>query len=99
MAQIKVTAEEAKTKYGAVGMAQNEDLVVYFKKPSRLVLGVAMAEIDRNVTQACEYIFDDCVIKEISDWEAFRNDDELFIGLIPKLQSLASVKKSTYTTL
>lgn len=100
----KVTAEEAKLKYGAVAMVENTDasgkpIVCYFKSPSRLVLGVALAEIDRNTLMACEYIFDDSVIKEISDVEAFRNDDAIFMGITGVLQSLVRVKKSTYTSL
>jgi hypothetical protein len=79
--------------------ASGKEIVCYFKKPSRLVLGVALAELDRNIVLASEYIFDDCTIRDISDFDAFRNSDEIFLGLIPKLQTLARVKKSTFTTL
>lgn len=99
----KLTNEEAKLK-GAIAMVENTDengnpIVCYFKSPSRLVLGVAMAEIDRNTLLACEYIFDDACIREISDVDAFRNNDALFLGITGVLQSLVRVKKSTYTTL
>lgn len=100
----EVTKEEAKTKYGAIRMAENTNekgdaIVCYFKEPSRLVLGVALAEIDRNTVMACEYIFDDCCIREISDYDTFRNDKNIFLGLLGLLQSLVVVKKSTFTTL
>lgn len=95
---------EYKIKYGVIGKVENKDangnpIVCYFKKPSRLVLGVAMAEIDRNFLLACEYIYDDACVREISDYEAFRNDDELFIGINGFLQGLIRGKKSLYTTL
>lgn len=101
---IKITLEEAKLKYGAIEMATNTDstgkeIVCYFKTPSRVVLGIAMAEIEKNYLLACEYIFDDSCIREISDFEAFRNDDSIFLGLTGKLQSLIRVKKSNFTTL
>ena len=99
----KITLEDAKLK-GAIAMVENTDekgnpIVCYFKSPSRIVLGVAMAEIDRNTLLACEYIFDDACIREISDVEAFRNNDELFLGITGVLQSLVRVKKSLYTAL
>lgn len=100
----KITIEEAKSKYGAVQMVENTDekgnpIVCYFKQPSRLVLGAAMGEIDRNPLIACEYIFDDSVIREISDVDAFRNNDAVFLGITAMLQSLVRVKKSTFTNL
>lgn len=95
---------EIKAKHGAIAVVRNFDkdgkpIVCYFKEPSRLVLGVAIAEFDRNVILACEYIFDDAVIREVSDVDAFRNDKGIFIGLNLILQSLVRVKKSDYRSL
>jgi len=104
--QIAIEAKDAevKLKYGAIAVVRNVDkdgkpIVCYFKEPSRLVLGVAIAEIDRNVILACEYIFDDAVIREVSDVDAFRNDKSIFLGLNLILQSLVRVKKSDYRSL
>lgn len=96
--------QDAKSKYGAVRVARNvdkngNDIVAYFREPSRPVLGVAIAELDKNTVLACEYIFDDACIREISDFDAFRNDVSIFLGLGGMLQSLIIVKKSTFTTL
>lgn len=95
---------EYKIKYGVIAKVENTDdngkpIVCYFKSPSRLVLGVAMSEIDRNIVLACEYIFDDACVREISDTDAFRNNKEIFLGITGVLQSLVRVKKSTYTIL
>lgn len=84
---------------GAIKKAENGDLVVYFREPSRMALGIAMAEIDRDVVKACEIIFYDACIAEVSDLDAYAKDTALFIGIIKLLQSLVVVKKSLYTTL
>lgn len=93
-----------KNEYKAILKAEHTDEQgtvhkCYFKKPSRMTIGLAMAEIEKNVVQACEYVFIDSVIREVSDVDYFMNNDEVFMGLIPKLQSLVLVKKSTFTTL
>lgn len=84
---------------GAIKSASHGDLVVFFREPSRMALGIAMAEIDRDVVKACEIIYYDACIAEVSDLEAYAKDTALFMGIIPLLQSLVSVKKSLYTTL
>lgn len=84
---------------GAIKSATHENLAVFFREPSRMALGVAMAEIDRDVVKACEYIFNDACIMEVSDFKEYSTDTALFMGIIPLLQSLVSVKKSLYTTL
>lgn len=94
---------EFKTKYNYVFKASNTDAdgverVAYFRTPNRMVIGIAMAEIERNVLNACEYIFDDAVIREISDVDYFRNNTDVFVGLNVMLQSLIRVKKSSFQT-
>ena len=101
--QLKIDSEY-KEKFGAIAKAESEDegktIVIYFKAPHRMALGSALAILERDVLQGCEIIFDSCVIAEISpDWEKFRNDNGRFIGLVPLLQSLCVVKKSTYKML
>jgi hypothetical protein len=91
-----------RAQYGYIRKAVNVDeagveRVAYFREPNRLVVGIAMAEIDRNTLLACEYIFDDAVIREVSDVEYFRNNNGVFIGLSNMLQGLIQVKKSTFT--
>ena len=84
---------------GAIRKAEHGDLVVFFREPSRMALGIAMAEIDRDVVKACEIIFYDACIAEVSDMDTYAKDTALFMGIIPLLQSLVTVKKSLYTTL
>lgn len=96
--------KRAKEEFKAVKKAVNVDkdgkqIVAYFREPSRMVVGIAMAKLDTDTLTACEYIFDDAVIREISDTDAFRNDNGIFIGLNVMLQSLVTIKKSTFTTL
>lgn len=95
---MKEKAIKAK-ELGAIKSASHENLVVFFREPSRMALGIAMAEIDRDVVKACEIIFFDACIKEVSDMDAYHSDTSLFMGIIPLLQSLVTVKKSLYTTL
>lgn len=105
-AKIKAELEkdaEIRAKYKYIRKVKNTDdagteRVAYFREPNRLIVGIAMAKIEENVTLACEYIFDDAVIKEVSDWEYFRENNSVFYGIIPVLQRLAEVKKSTVTT-
>jgi hypothetical protein len=102
--ELEIKEADYKVKYDVIAKVENTDskgnpIVCYFKSPSRLVLGIAMAEIDRNTLLACEYIFDDAVVKEISNHEEFRGNDALFLGITGVLQSLVRVKKSTYTSL
>lgn len=104
--QIEVEAKDAeyKIKYGVVAKVENFDkdgkkIVCYFKPTSRIVLGQALAELENNTLTACEYIFVDSVVKEISDADAFFNDNSIFLGITGVLQSLVRVKKSTYTSL
>lgn len=84
---------------GAIKMANHGEVAVFFREPSRMALGIAMAEIDRDVVKACEIIFYDACIAEVSDMDSYIKDTSLFMGIIPLLQSLVVVKKSLYTTL
>lgn len=95
--------EEIRAKYNFIRKAESIDdqgkkHVAYFKAPNRLIVGIAMSTIDSNTLLACEYIFDDAVIKEVSDVAYFRDNDDVFIGLVAMLQALIRVKKSTFTT-
>ena len=95
--------EEIRAKYKFIRKAKAVDdngneRVAYFKAPNRMIVGMALAKIDTNVTEACEYIYGDCVIRDVSDWEYFMNNDEAFLGLIGMLQGLIQVKKSTFTS-
>lgn len=94
---------ELRAQYKFIRKATNIDdngieHVAYFKEPNRLIVGVAMAEIETNVLKACEYIFNDAVIKEISDVDYFFNNNAVFVGIHRMLQGLIEVKKSTFTT-
>lgn len=83
---------------GAVGVAEHEDKVVYFKEPSRYAIGACMATVDRDVVAACEIIFNDCVIQD-ADWKYFTENKGAFIGLVGPLQRLIPLKKSTFRPL
>ena len=104
----KVKAEaainaEIKAKYKAVKRIVNidekgDEHVLYLREPSRLAVGVSLAKIESNVTEACEIIFNDAAIQEVSDIEYFQQN-HVFYGLIYELQTLVRVKKSTSMTL
>lgn len=101
-AQSKLDAEY-KEKYKYVLKAENineagKAVVCYFREPSRIAFGVALAKIDTNVVEACEIIFNDSVIQEISDWQDFASENKLFYSLIGALQGLAKQKKSVFTS-
>lgn len=99
-AAIKAQAElDARMKSaGAIAKAEHDGKVVYFKEPSRLAIGVAMAKIDSDVIGACEVLFNDAVIME-ADWTFFQNDKGAFVGIIGALQRLIPLKKSVFTSL
>lgn len=94
----QVTLDEAKA-LGAIAKVEDGDKVAYFKAPSRLITGIALSEFTENMTSACEKIFHDCVIQEISDAEHWLEDDGRFNGIVVQLQGLIRVKKSTWTAL
>lgn len=101
--KIKAEAEQReayKTKYGAVEKIESEDgqHVLWLKKPSRLAVGYFMSEYGNNRVIACEYVLNDAVIKEISDYDYFIQDEN-FYGIMNHLVNLISLKKSTSTTL
>jgi hypothetical protein len=104
--KIKQEAEQAaayKLKYGAIEKVVSIDAaggehVLWLKKPSRLVVGIFMATASENTVQACEYVFNDTVIVDISDVAYFQQDD-VFYGILSTLQRLIRVKKSTSMSL
>lgn len=102
-AQVAKDAEY-KAKYKVVAKVENTDdkgqpIVCYFKEPSRMAFSMALSMVDSDPVQMCEILFNDTVVREISDWEIFSADNKLFYSLIRPLQNLAQVKKSTFTTL
>ncbi len=94
-------AEAYKSKYAAFYKISSPDgaHVLWLRKPSRLAVGVFLAKVEKNVTDACEVLFDDCVVREISDADYFRNDDEAFLGVVPALQAIVRLKKNLFTAL
>lgn len=102
-AELQALREKAK-QMGAIHHVMNTDdsgVVhhAFFKSPSRIAVGVFLAEIDTNVTSACEIMFNDSVIKELSDYNYFMSSNEVFNGLIYDMKRLIRVKKSTSTPL
>jgi hypothetical protein len=71
---------------------------LYLREPSRWAVGVSLAQFDTDVVSACETIFNDAAIKEVSDIEYFQQN-AVFYGLIRPLQTLVVVKKSISTRL
>lgn len=93
-----------KVKHKVIAKVENTDdkgnkIVCYFKEPSRMAFSYALSMADSDPVQMCQILFNDAVVKEISDWELFFNDNKLFYSLINPLQGLATVKKSTFMTL
>ncbi len=97
--KIKTEADqvaEYKEKYKVIKKIVSEDgqHVLWLRSPSRLAVGVFMAEVTNSVTTACEYIFNDACVREISDVDYFQKDEN-FYGIIRELQTLIRVKKNT----
>ncbi len=102
-AELQALRDKAK-QMGAIHHVMNTDdsgVVhhAFFKSPSRIAVGVFLAEAESNVTAACEILFNDAVIKEISDVTYFSSNNEVFNGIIYELQRLIRVKKSISTAL
>lgn len=96
--QVKFEAEkfnEAKTNHKAIAYVVSEDgeHMAFFRTPNRSTVGFFMAEVQNNVTTACEYLYNDAVIREISEVEYFQKDEN-FYSIISTLQRLIQVKKN-----
>src|ERR1041384_192827 len=91
--KIKAALEqEYKAKYRAVKHIINVDDAgtehhLWLRDPSRMAVGVYLAKVDENVTDACEVLFYDCAITQdnISD-VAYFNQEKVFLGILGELQ-------------
>jgi len=99
---LKDLEEKYKASHGAIGFTRTLDdegkpIILWYKQPHRSALGAAMAVLEHNTIEACEYIFDSALIPELSpEWEKVRNHNGRFMGICIFLQALGGVKKSTY---
>lgn len=95
--------QEYKVKYKAIRRIGNidehgQEHVLWLREPSRLAVGIFMATVPEDVVAACEYIFNDACIQEVSD-VAYFQQNAVFYGILRDLQRLVSVKKSSSMTL
>lgn len=94
--------QEIKAKYKAVEKIVitegTEERKAYFRKPSRLAIGSFLSKKDENLVEACEALFYDAIIKEVSDADYFLANDEAFLGCMPALIRISVVKKNISTT-
>jgi hypothetical protein len=93
---------EAK-KLGAIKKVEvegddNKTYTFYFKQPHRHVLGLSFARLDINPVEANEILVNNCIIKEVSDFEML-TDDSIFFSVMKHLGDLSTVKKSQSTML
>ena len=96
---MTIEEKDAKAKeLGATAKVTDGDKVCYFRLPSRMAIGTSLSMLNTDVVQACEIIFNDACIREVSDYNHWLNDNELFNGICGQLQSLIRVKKSTWMT-
>lgn len=74
---------------------EGKEYLAYLKAPDRYAVGAFLAIEKSSVTEACEYVFDSAVIKEISpDYLAIRENDTLFISACPAIQRSVPFKKN-----
>lgn len=82
-----------------IEVENGEEVVVGFvKKPTRQTLSVVMKLLETDSLKANETLLRTCLIKEVSDMRLVDNDD-IFLSVLPQLQNLITLKKSTLTTL
>ena len=89
----------AKEKGAVVVLRVNDskgvERVAYLKAPDRYAVGAALSAMKTSITEACEYIYDSAVMKDISpDYELIRNDDEMFISSCSAIQAAIPFKKN-----
>ena len=97
---IEVDARDARAKaLGAtISIKFDDDKVIYLKKPHRMILGIALSKMEVNPLEAKEIILNNCVIKEVSDFELLQND-EYFLSAVEHVDELLVIKKSFCQTL
>lgn len=70
---------------------------LWLKEPHRMALGVFLAKKSEDFVSACEVLFDSCAIPGVSDVDYFRNNNEVFYGIMGDLVRLVPLKKSSLT--
>jgi len=95
----ELTEEQLKNKYGPIKLIEIEDgqkvYKAYLKKRiSRNAFSKAISMMDNDPIMACEVIYRDAVISEISDVEILENDD-LFLSAMSTITDLIEKKKVT----
>jgi hypothetical protein len=75
-----------------------ETIVGFLKKPSRVTLSAVIKLLETDTIKANETLLKTCIIKEVSDMRLVE-DDDIFLSVLPQLQNLIALKKSTLTTL
>ncbi len=95
----ELTEEQLKNKYGPLKLIEVEDgdkvYKAYLRKNiSRNAFSKAYALSDTDPVMACEIIYRDTVVQEISDSEIVENDD-LFLSVMSEINDLYKKKKVT----
>lgn len=85
---------QIKEKYGEVLKIEVEGKKIYLKKPNRYQLSPVFAKLHQDPIFAFELLCKACVIEEVSDMEVIENDS-LFLSIMPELNALVDLKKST----
>jgi hypothetical protein len=95
-------ARDAQAKaLGAIKCIECEGKRLYLKMPHRNIIGIAFAQRQVNMVQACETIARGSAIKEVSDMVVFEND-QLFLSIMADITDFMGdieLKKSTSRTL
>ncbi len=74
---------------------EGKDYLAYLKAPDRYAVGAFLSAEKTSVTEACEYIYDSAVMKDISpDYLTIRDNDLLFISACPAIQRSVPFKKN-----
>lgn len=86
-AQIK----EWKSKYGDVFEVLVEDKKCYLRKPDRKILGLATSVGQKNPMKFNEIILHNCWL---AGDEEIKTDDDYFLGVGAKLETLIQIKEA-----
>ncbi len=86
-AQIK----EWKNKYGDVFEVLVEDKKCYLRKPDRKILGLATSVGQKNPMKFNEVILHNCWL---AGDEEIKTDDDYFLGVGAKLETLIQIKEA-----
>ena len=99
---VEVDQRDALAKtLGAVARAEVDGKRMYFKIPTRNIIGITFAQRKVNEIQAMETLARGSAIREVSDMEIL-DKDTLFLSIIAdvaELLELIELKKSTYLVL